>query len=270
MYRNIIEGVRSLLKRFDIVVTRYSTLEQHKLELDEKLANDLKFLLGLPKNNAHKVLSLFKKSKSQIRQDLFVLSELDFKRCGFYVEFGAANGVFLSNSYLLEKEFGWNGILAEPARCWHKEIKENRIGAIIEYDCVWRDSGMTLTFNETKMPEYSTVDEFKSTDEHANLRNKGNTYRVKTISLNDLLVKHNAPTKIDYLSIDTEGSEFEILNNFDFDRYKISIITCEHNFTPERENIHTLLSSKGYQRKFENISQFEDWYVLTESAESSV
>lgn len=77
----------------------------------------------------------------------------------------------------------------------------------------------------------------------------------------DLLARHGAPAEIDYLSVDTEGSEFDILEHFDFDRYKIRIITCEHNFTPNRERVFRLLASKGYRRKFENLSKADDGYV---------
>ena len=66
---------------------------------------------------------------------------------------------------------------------------------------------------------------------------------------------------MDYLSIDTEGSEFEILAKFDFDKYEFEIITCEHNYTDAREKLHRLLTSKGYVRKFEDISLFDDWYT---------
>ena len=77
----------------------------------------------------------------------------------------------------------------------------------------------------------------------------------------DLLEKYNAPKYIDYLSIDTEGSEYEILKNFDFEKYVFKIITIEHNYTSMRDKIFTLLTSKGYKRKYENLSQFDDWYV---------
>ena len=83
---------------------------------------------------------------------------------------------------------------------------------------------------------------------------EGNIYKVKTISLLDLLDTYQAPKTIDYLSIDTEGSEYEILKAFDFDKYKFRVITCEHNFTSMREKIYDLLISKGYQRKLTNIS----------------
>lgn len=61
-------------------------------------------------------------------------------------------------------------------------------------------------------------------------RNGGEMYPVKTISLNILSKIHCAPAKIDYLSIDTEGSEFKMLNIFNFKSYAISVTTYEYNF----------------------------------------
>ena len=77
-----------------------------------------------------------------------------------------------------------------------------------------------------------------------------------------MLETYQAPKTIDYLSIDTEGSEYEILKAFDFDKYKFRVITCEHNFTSMREKIYDLLISKGYQRKLTSISRVDDWYIF--------
>ena len=101
-------------------------------------------------------------------------------------------------------------------------------------------------------------------DFHAQRRKQGKRYQVKIISLEDLLGKYDAPSVIDYLSIDTEGSEFEILSSFNFEKYKFKIITCEHNFTSNREKIYSLLTEKGYVRKHTEISKFDDWFVLEE------
>jgi FkbM family methyltransferase len=199
-------------------------------------------------------------SKAQLHQDLFVLGELRFKRGGFFVEFGATNGVDLSNTHLLEKQFGWTGILAEPAHIWHRSLRENR-SAAIETRCVWNVSGENLTFAECASPEYSTLSSYKDGDNHKTLRSNSNQYSVETISLNDLLAEQKAPSHIDYLSIDTEGSELAILSSIDFKKYSFGIITCEHNYTPTREKIHELLSRHGYVRKLEQFSQFDDWYV---------
>jgi FkbM family methyltransferase len=201
------------------------------------------------------------KSKAQLRQDVFVLAELGFKRDGYFVEFGATNGVDLSNTYLLEKEMGWTGILAEPAVSWRIALPKNRT-CHIDFGCVWSKSGERLEFNNALDAELSTIDTFSNCDEHSKAREQGLKYDVVTISLVDLLKKYDAPKEIDYLSIDTEGSEFEILNAFDFDAYKIKIITCEHNYTPMREQICDLLTSKGYIRKYTKYSYFDDWYVL--------
>src|SRR5262245_16248031 len=66
-------------------------------------------------------------SKSQFGQDLFALHETrDIPGRKFFVDFGASDGMSLSNSWLLETKLGWNGIVAEPARVWHETLKANR------------------------------------------------------------------------------------------------------------------------------------------------
>ncbi len=267
MKQTLKNSYRSLLKNLDYLycelVFRRAIRRHANFEMfmrNNYTGGHLELLLALPGNYVSQLLLLLRKSNSQLGQDLYVLSELNFKRNGYFVEFGATNGVDLSNSYLLEKEFGWNGILAEPARCWHKNLRMNR-NCHIETECVWRESNSVLIFKEADIAEFSTIDTYSSTDSYSQLRKSGKTYNVKTISLSDLLDKYNAPNEIDYLSIDTEGSEFEILNNFNFDKYQFRVITCEHNRTNARDKIHTLLSKKGYIRKFESLSEIEDWYV---------
>ena len=99
-------------------------------------------------------------------------------------------------------------------------------------------------------------------DEHSPLRENGKRYHVETISLNELLDSHKAPLTIDYLSIDTEGSEFDILKKLNFSKYRFKVITCEHNYSPNREKIYDLLKGNGYERKFKDFSKFDDWYIL--------
>ncbi|QWD37543.1 FkbM family methyltransferase [Polynucleobacter paneuropaeus] len=206
--------------------------------------------------------------KSQIGQDVFALYILNWKKGGYFLEFGATNGIDLSNTYLLEKDFGWMGILAEPAKVWHADLKINR-SASVDFDCVWSKSGEVINFTVAPEAEYSTISSFTQKDSHASARNKGETYPVKTISLNDLLVRHQAPSKIDYLSIDTEGSELEILEAFDFDKYAISVITCEHNFSSQRSKIYDLLTSQGFIRVFEGFSRWDDWYIHPKNIEDN-
>lgn len=221
---------------------------------------DLEYLAN-QKIELNHLLPFSGKAKSQLSQDIFVLSETGFKKGGYFVEFGATNGVRFSNSHLLEKEFGWAGIVVEPAKIWHEDLVKNR-SCFIDFNCVWGSTGDFIEFNQTKNAELSTIDNFSNGDEHAKNREDGIKYLVPTISLMDLLKKYNAPKVIDYLSIDTEGSEYDILKDFDFDAYRFNIITCEHNFTPMREKICELLTSKGYVRKYPYLSLLDDWYVL--------
>jgi FkbM family methyltransferase len=228
---------------------------------------DIALLTTLPVAHAERSLKLLNQSRSQLRQDIFVLSELGFKTDGFFVEFGATNGVDLSNTHLLEKEFGWTGILAEPAKCWHEQLHKTRKCQIVE-DCVWKETGHELMFQEVESHELSTLRSFGQDDNHAKARESCISYPVRTISLLDMLKSFNAPPIIDYLSIDTEGSEFEILRAFDFSKYQFRVITCEHNYTPMRAEISRLLSQNGYIRKFEHLSNFDDWFVLQSPSKS--
>jgi len=257
---------QSTLAKSGIGVIRNKALiklkeEYRKLkEAESNASRDLQFLLALPNDKGSLLLKHLTKSKAEFRQDLFVLSELNFKHEGYFVEFGAANGQAGSNTYLLEKEFSWNGILCEPARIWHAELKQNR-KASIDTRCVWSQSGATISFNEVTLAGFSTINSFSSSDWHSESRKKGIRYDVETICLNDLLSIYNAPSHIDYLSIDTEGSEFEILKAFDFNKYSFSCITVEHNHTPMRDKVYSLLTENGYTRKYVEVSQVDDWYV---------
>jgi hypothetical protein len=80
------------------------------------------------------------------------------------------------------------------------------------------------------------------------------------VSLDDLLDQHNAPEQIDYLSIDTEGSEFIILNAYSFKR-NFNLMTVEYGNTAERSKISKLLLSKDYIKVHEKLSNWEDWYA---------
>ena len=67
---------------------------------------------------------------------------------------------------------------------------------------------------------------------------------------------------VDYMSVDTEGSELTILKHFDFSQYAPKVITVEHNFSENEKRIDTLLKENGYIRWFDKFTQFDAWYVL--------
>jgi hypothetical protein len=77
-----------------------------------------------------------------------------------------------------------------------------------------------------------------------------------------LFEKYNLK-EVDYISIDTEGNEFEILKDFNFNKFKVKIFTVEHNFDSiKRKKIRSLLKANGYKNKYKYISYMDDWYFL--------
>jgi FkbM family methyltransferase len=251
--------LNNLLALFNLRVTKKSTYDSLlKSEFDyADCKQQLDILLSSPQLNR----LVNSQSQMQLRQDIFVLSTLAFKERGYFVEFGAASGRELSNTYLLESEFGWHGVIAEPAKCWHESISKNR-KCLFDKRCVWKESNRKILFNESSVGELSTIDSFALADIHKSFRGtEGKTYEVETVSLLDLLITHGAPSVVDYLSIDTEGSEYEILSAFNFDLYQFRVITCEHNMGDTREKIFDLLTSKGYSRLYPELSKCDDWYV---------
>ena len=218
------------------------------------------------------IASNLRNSYSQLQQDLicaFIIRNLHGRHfsSGFFVEFGATDGLSLSNTKMLE-DSGWRGILCEPARIWHNSLKANR-NQQIDTRCVSTESRRTVMFNETLAAELSTIESYSRSDHHAELREEGTRYTVETVSLIDLLESHNAPTRINYLSIDTEGSELDILRSFDFTRFEIEFISVEHNFTPNREAIFALLQENGFERILTELSEWDDWYINSNLFHSS-
>jgi FkbM family methyltransferase len=200
-------------------------------------------------------------SSSQLGADLWALFELDELRDGYFVEFGAADGHHLSNTWLLEAHYGWRGILAEPNATVHDQLRAHRPNCAIDPRAVYREDGQTLSLVVSDIKELSSLTEFAEQDRHAELRRGGQEITVETVTLDRLLDEHQAPDRINYLSIDTEGGEREILEGFDFTKRAVDLISVEHNDTPERDAIHQLLTERGYERRFVEFSKFDDWYV---------
>jgi FkbM family methyltransferase len=198
-------------------------------------------------------------SNAQFKQDLWVLHETGRKREGFFVEFGATDGISLSNTYLLERDFGWRGILAEPNPVWHADLARNR-RAGIDRRCVFGRTGARVQFAATRHPELATIADFVSADGHAESRGEHDTIEVETVSLNDLLQAHAAPRDIDYMSIDTEGSELRILEAFDFARWNVRLLSVESNHTALEPQLDRLMAQHGYERRYASYSSVDSWY----------
>jgi hypothetical protein len=188
---------------------------------------------------------------SQYNQDLLVLGILKFKKNGYFLDIGSSHPIKFSNTYLLEKSYGWNGLCVDPID--HSELYKKERSCNFECAAIYTNSGY-VEFMEQNNPVdgYSMLSSIKHPDVHPTFHNPADTKLVKCLSFKDLFNKYNIPNKIDYMSLDTEGSEFLILNTFPFSSYSVSIITFEHIPDVRKDIIKTkkikdLLSSNGYK-----------------------
>ena len=129
--------IKDLIKKFFFILNYKIIPSERYKELisAEKERNAFELVTLLEPSLKKSTINNISFSKSQIAQDLFVLSELNFKKEGFFVEFGATDGIDLSNTYLLENTFRWNGVLAEPSYTWHSSLKKNRPNCKILNEC---------------------------------------------------------------------------------------------------------------------------------------
>jgi hypothetical protein len=101
------------------------------------------------------------------------------------------------------------------------------------------------------------------------------TGETKCDTLDNILKNNNAPKTIDYISLDIEGLEYEVLSSFDFSKWDVKLWTIEHNIyldgPKEKEKIYNLMIENGYERVKEDalaptekgMVPFEDWYKKT-------
>lgn len=195
-------------------------------------------------------------SYSQIGQDLDVLKLYSNKSSGTFIEIGASDGKNLSNTYLLE-QLGWTGICVEPIPEKFELLQKNRKSINVN-KAAYNVSGKQIEFT---IAEYSLLSGITNEfDAHKPEKDTSRQILVETITLNDLIHQSGLPSFIDYLSLDTEGSEYEILKVLDFSKYTFGTIHVEHNrIVPKREKIRSLLVSHGYTFLQEN--KWDDYYV---------
>lgn len=195
-------------------------------------------------------------SRSQLNQDLAMLVTTGFQSGGFFVEVGASHPSRFSNTYLLEKFFGFRGVLIEPNPAYHELLRAQRSSPLCTRP-LW-DQRKKVKF--LLAGTLSSIGSLTNTKAARNRKPNGEIV-VETITWDDLCLEFKIPLTIDMLSIDVEGEELTILRSIDFSRYRFKFICVEHNFMPVRQEIFELLGQRGYERILSHISEWDDFYV---------
>tara|TARA_R110002110_G_scaffold52171_2_gene152285 strand:- start:895 stop:1545 length:651 start_codon:yes stop_codon:yes gene_type:complete len=203
------------------------------------------------------------------------ISQLFDKKDGFFIEAGANNGIWQSNTLYLETELGWSGLLIEPNKQKFEECKKNRKDernifyncALVDFD--YEQNYIEGYFNENDYENSLMAQvcvnnpEFSKDDKRWQNKLK---VQVPARRLSDLLSENNIE-EIDFLSLDVEGYEYNVLNGIDFKHHFPKMICAEirdaHRFGSEsffhikqllEKNNYTLTSKLAHNYFFERMS----------------
>jgi FkbM family methyltransferase len=175
---------------------------------------------------------------SQFKQDEFIYNRFFLnKNDGFFLEIGADDGIRFSNCNFFEKTMQWKGIAIEARESAFEKLVNNRTCECIQ--AVLSDTCESVDFMELRGYGTGLSGIVKNYDERhvkriqreINHKNHiGKTLiTVNTVLLSDILEERNIK-RVDFLSIDTEGSELNILSTIDFDKVNIHVIAIEDNY----------------------------------------
>lgn len=198
------------------------------------------------------------KTYSQNAQDLFVRKVFKDKQHGYFLEIGGGDGLWISNTLLLEQELGWTGILVEPTKAYQQLIK-NRPDCVCVNKCV-SDDFKTLTLfeihdkgqaliddkakNNTLLTQVADIDIADKASLDSRWGEAKNAYSVEAVPLKNILDAANAPKHIDYFSLDVEGHEEAILINFPFHEYSFGCLGIEN----PSHALNEKLAKEGYKK----------------------
>ena len=163
----------------------------------------------------------------------------------FFIDLACADGVRINNTYFSEKHLGWTGLLFEPNPGYRKSVENHRSSKLIT-SCVNDGEGDLVRFRIDNGMAGGIVSEDTDNSERirGNELSKAEILDVPTTTLEKELKHANAPTLIDFLSLDIEGAEWIALRNFPFDQYKFRCMAIER----PNELLDLLLDSKGYRQ----------------------
>ncbi len=191
---------------------------------------------------------------SQNGEDYILWEFFDYIRTGFYIDIGAFDGIYLSNTYSFEKQ-GWEGICVEPHPDYFSLLKKNRPNSkCLNYACVGNRNQINIDFQTEQLGFLSSL---LNTDEYVNdiksrYKKKGlefeglKTIKIPAASLDELLENHlKSKPDIDFITIDVEGTEIEVLKGFNLGKYSPRVIIIEGNNDAARKKIINYLANES-------------------------
>jgi Methyltransferase FkbM domain len=175
-------------------------------------------------------------SFSQVYQDKAVLSLLNQKHGGYFVDLAANHAHGLSNSYLLEEYYNWSGLCIEPNSIYWESLSTRKCQVVAS--AVGGKSFGSVEFRVDNGPLGGIVNE-KFDNKPANETTK---ILKQMVPLESIFKTFRVPRQIDYLSFDVEGAEEYIFADFPFNDYFFNILTIER----PNDSLKSILFSNNY------------------------
>ncbi|HEV8015200.1 MAG TPA: FkbM family methyltransferase [Stellaceae bacterium] len=201
---------------------------------------------------------------SQLGQDRFIYEKYFQLRAhhGIFVDVGASDGVTISNTLFFEETLGWTGLCIEPLPSEFEKLKARRKVPCL--NCAVADTNGTADFLEIELGDAEKAHSgLKASYDLRHLISvRANNAIIREIKvearrLGDILSEHGLQT-IDYISIDTEGSEWKIVRDLDFKRYDIRAMSVENNY--QNEQLRQYLAAAGYTL-VQIFGGYDDLYI---------
>ena len=206
------------------------------------------------------------KHHSQCGQDKLVVELLGMKRNGYFIDLAANDATRLSNTWKLETESDWRGLCVEPNPIYWRRLSYRKCNTVVAVVGKPRMEQVKFTMHAKQRAASGGIVK----EEFDNNEHKPKTGAVPTllytIPIVDVLQHFGAPQKIDYFSLDVEGAEFYVMEDFPFAQYTISILTIER---PKQE-LMNLLYSHNYKYVAANNEYGEETLWVHQSVEGSL
>lgn len=185
---------------------------------------------------------------SQLRQDEVVSALLKNKRNGYFVDLAANDAVKISNTYALEKHFGWNGLCVEPNPIYWSGLSYRKcdVAAVVVGPTAMTE--VRFKFPNRQPAQGGIVGEDFDNKESSKFDEDRPRY---TDTLLDVFQRMQTPNVIDYLSLDVEGAEDYIMEGFPFSQYRFNVLTVER----PSDVLQALLNKNGYKL----LKQLKKW-----------
>ena len=199
---------------------------------------------------------------SQVQQDLIISTLLRGKTNGYFVDLAANDAIRISNTYALERDFGWQGLCIEPNPMYWPSLAYRKCHVVAAVIGKNRMEQVQFKYPNRAGPQGGIVGPQFDNQKPSHF---GEDHPRFTMTLREVFERFDTPNVIDYLSLDIEGSEDYVMEDFPFDRYRFNLLTVER----PGPRLYNLLKQHGY-RMLKKLKKKMDTLWVHESVEASL